>query len=283
MPFDNLEVVSLDMAKGLIATAPGGTKTEVARRIGHTVYIHNVTDPAKGLGKTENILKPAKANGKISGELVSGPWRGKAYTLTLEERATCSQSCNHWADCYGNNMPFARRYVVNAAFYARVELELGKLQADLDRKNAKRAKDGLEPLVFAVRWHVLGDAPSVEYVETWRKWFAMFPSLRVWGYSHWHPGTAIGDAILKLREDLGGLKAKDGGKFCVRFSDYPEDGPAALAADTPSAKQALADGTAIICPEQTQSKDRKESAQAITCGTCALCWTCRKHVVFISH
>ena len=38
------------------------------------------------------------------------------FTLTLIERETCTNECEHYYDCFGNNMPFAHRFEVNRAF-----------------------------------------------------------------------------------------------------------------------------------------------------------------------
>ena len=257
------------------------TKTEIAVMTGRTIILDNVKNIADGTGKSERAVK-ASSNAKIGKVIARGAWNGaKIYSLTVEERATCNRACLHWADCYGNNMPFATRYVVNDALIQQIEQDLTYYQAQTDKDNARRqklaAKHGIafSPMVFAVRLHVLGDFASVEYVEQWAKWFDMFPSLRVWGYTHWNPGTAIGNAILSLREALGGLDARLGGRFCIRFSDETEHGGGALSDTHPLAADMAESGKAFICPEQTgQTKD---------CGTCALCWTSAKHVIFKTH
>jgi hypothetical protein len=182
----------------------------------------------------------------------------------------------------------AIRYVANDAMIRQMEKDLAHWQAVTDKTNARRAKKGLAPAPFVVRLHVLGDFFSVAYVEQWAQWLDMFPSLRVWGYSHWHPGTAIGDALLTLRETTGGSDSREGARFCLRFSDDSEHGPGEISDINPIAAQLAESGQAFVCPEQTQSEERANGPNAINCGNCGLCWNVRKrakkkHVIFLKH
>ncbi|MBY0515046.1 MAG: hypothetical protein K2P78_14230, partial [Gemmataceae bacterium] len=56
------------------------------------------------------ILVSGHSNVKIGRDVRKGKLKGYwIYTLSLEERATCPTSCEHWRSCYGNAMPFAKR------------------------------------------------------------------------------------------------------------------------------------------------------------------------------
>lgn len=62
-----------------------------------TVYPTRVFDPMP----TEGVLKDGCSNSKIGGDVLKGHLKGaRIYTLTLEERATCPKSCNHWRTCF---------------------------------------------------------------------------------------------------------------------------------------------------------------------------------------
>lgn len=228
-----------------------GSATQSAIEQGTTVYRKSVKSAAS-LGKTERVVKRS-TNAKIGNLVTRGAWAGMPiFTLTLEERATCTRACIHWADCYGNNMPFATRYAAGATLEAQIEIELATLQ----RKH---------PNGFVVRCHVLGDFYSVEYVAKWGRWLMMFPALRVYGYTHHKHATPIGGAIASLACERWQIRVS--GDATVPF--------AALSADQPEAAQALASKAAFQCPEQV--------GKAASCGACALCWTARKQVVFLTH
>lgn len=67
---------------------------------------------AKSVGLPDtrtNIFMPGANNIKLGSVVRSGELKGlPIFQLTFEERATCPP-CTHLLDCYGNNMPFARR------------------------------------------------------------------------------------------------------------------------------------------------------------------------------
>jgi hypothetical protein len=259
------------------------TKTQIAAMNGKPLFLNKVKSVSDGMAGSERVVKES-TNSKLSKEITAPAWKdAKIYTVTLEERATCNRACLHWDDCYGNNMRNAVRYVADDALIRQMENDLAHWQARTDKLNAKRSAKGLEPVPFVVRLHVLGDFFSVGYVAQWAKWFGMFPSLRAWGYSHWNPGTEIGDALLSLREALGGLDARQGARFCIRFSDHDESGAGAMADTNPKAAELIDAGQAFICPEQTQSEERKAGPNAIHCGNCGLCWMSKKHVIFQTH
>jgi hypothetical protein len=130
-------------------------------------------------------LKPGKNNMKLGWIVRKGPLKGaRIFALALEERATCPASCGLWQRCYGNHMPFAARQVVN-------EHLLLTINAQLDELCARYPK-------VLVRLHVLGDFPSVAYVEFWDAQLFAHPNLYIWGYTHHLPDSPIGQAIARL-------------------------------------------------------------------------------------
>ena len=212
----------------------------------HTMYRKNVHNIATYKHK---VLKPS-TNKKLGKRVTKGRYAGfPMYTLTLEERATCPSACEHWADCYGNNMPFGHRFEIEGLM-PRLEIELDAL-------------DKRHPTGYLVRLHVLGDFYSVSYVEFWAEQLRERPALAVYGYSRNHPGeTVIGDALSDARGELGFSR------FSIRFSTLPSD---TLSANTEH--NAGKDG--IVCPVQLDKTD--------SCGTCTLCWSAFKPITFLDH
>jgi len=209
-----------------------------------TLYQKNVFNP-----KTYkfNILKPSK-NKKLGKKITKGRWKGmKFYTLALVERETCDPNCEHLEDCYGNNMPFAHRFIANKWLLIRMKPELD----DLDRKH---------PLGYVIRLHILGDFYSVEYVQWWGEQLDNRPALKIYGYSRCHPGDPIGDAIKGLRD-------KHPDRFKIRFSNLLDD-PLSANSETLTDK-------GITCPVQLEKTP--------SCGTCGLCWATPKPIRFLSH
>ena len=177
----------------------------------------------------------------------------KIYVLTLEERATCDPDCEHWLDCFGNNMPFAHRFKANTAL-------LGAISKNLDEIDAKGH-------IYLVRLHILGDFYSLEYVDFWQDQLERRPLLNIYGYTRNTPNSripkysALGLAILNVR-----IKYPD--RFAVRFSNDPSDKFSA------NSEHVSLDG--IVCPEQTGHTE--------SCGSCGLCWTMKeKPVIFLDH
>ena len=165
---------------------------------GRTIYPTTVRT-----GRDRWALKSAENTAKIGGEILKGKWAGfPAYTLTLEERATCPITCHHYRSCYGNKMHFAERIQAGADLEWRLEREVALLKTS-------------HPIGFAVRLHNLGDFYSVEYVELWDRLLARHPALHIWGYSARHDkGDAIAAALASLVE-------REWDRFAVRFSNAP--------------------------------------------------------------
>jgi hypothetical protein len=237
------------------------TKTQIAIGAGKTVFGNKVKSVLDGMGKTEKLLK-FSTNKKLGKKVRKGKYKGfPIVTLTLEERKTCPSSCAHWADCYGNNMPFATRYDVGPEFENMLELELKELQ----RKY---------PNGFLVRLHILGDFYSVSYVAKWAKWLTMFPALHIYGYTANNPKAldkkeqAIGLAIKTIRDNANG-------RFAIRFSGNFDDMFSANSMDDKRSIEQVANKNAFICPVQLDKTD--------DCGTCGLCWSSNKTVTFITH
>lgn len=206
----------------------------------------------------KRILFPASDNAKLGdGKFIitKSEWAGMPmFYLTLEERKTCPPECHHWDDCYGNNMPFAKRINHESpGFLPKLGLELRGL--------AEKYPKG-----FVVRLHVLGDFYSPEYVKYWGARLHEFPSLRVFGYTACtkENSPAIWSEIEKLlvsfpkrwkiRQSIS--KAYDGK---IAYASKLED----------NVKQAIA------CPEQTGKTN--------SCTTCGLCWSINKTIAFATH
>lgn len=201
-----------------------------------------------------NVFVSGHANVKIGrdvrkGKLFRGYW---IYTLTLEERATCPRTCHHWATCYGNHMPWAKRLKHSSRLERRIETDVAKLLAVRDRVGV------------LIRLHALGDFYSVRYVALWDALLKLHPRLAVFGYTARRPGDPIGDAIAKV-------KSIHGHRFAIRYSDGGEAEDCTVSImgedDCPP--------SAFVCPEQ--------SGRTRCCATCGLCWNTTKNVAFVEH
>jgi hypothetical protein len=242
------------------------SKTQAAIISSRSVYWMNVKSVSDGMAKTERAIKPSK-NKKLGKVVKVGRLKGaRIFTLTLEERATCPTTCAHWETCFGNNMNYAVRYKVDAALLAQIE-------DDLTVYN-KRGKP------FLVRLHILGDFPSIEYVAFWARMLGRFENLNVYGYTARLSGTPIGDAILSLRSP----------RFMVRQSgQFDGSNMSALSFDDERALPMVTAKKAIVCPTQIAKRGEYElAAKGIdtltpNCGTCGLCWTTPKNIVFLTH
>ena len=101
------------------------SKTQLAIDNGRTIYTNNVYDSISHNGRLLKVSSNKKL-GKT--KIVKGRHKGKyIYSLSLEERKTCPTSCFHWKTCYGNNMPFAHRFMGNDALMKRLDDELNIL------------------------------------------------------------------------------------------------------------------------------------------------------------
>lgn len=203
-----------------------------------------------------SLLVSGHSNIKIgrdvrSGRMFRGYW---IYTLSLEERATCPASCQHWRDCYGNSMPFAKRtdHSDHEALCAAIEGNLASLLA-------VRGRIGI-----LIRLHALGDFYSVPYVRFWSAMLALHDRLAIFGYTARSPNSEIGREIAVVKQVYGR-------RFAVRWSDGGLDRDCTVSA--PSAADVPPD--AFACPEQTGAVD--------ACGKCGACWAGDKNVAFVAH
>lgn len=202
----------------------------------------------------KNMLVSGHANVKIGrdvrkGRLFRGYW---IYTLSLEERATCPRTCNHWQTCYGNNMPWANRVQHGPRLLRRLEAELAQLLKTRNRAGV------------LVRLHALGDFYSPEYVAFWDAMLKLHPRLAIYGYTARRRGDPIGDAIAKV-------KGIHGERFAVRWSDGGEAEDCTVSI----MDEAGCPPGAFVCPEQ--------SNRTAACATCGLCWNTTKNVAFMEH
>lgn len=197
----------------------------------------------------EPVLISGHNQRKIGDTITKGDWAGlPVYTLSLEERATCPRSCKQWVGCYGNQMPFARRWKHGEDFECALLTNLARL--------GRKHREG-----FAVRVHVLGDFYSVQYVNVWREALSAIPGLHIWGYTARETDTQIGTAVQRLNKDFPT-------RCAIRFSGT----------ETVVITSADKAGEAIVCPVETGA--------SANCGSCGLCWSKSarsKVIAFIFH
>lgn len=175
------------------------------------------------------------------------------YTLSLEERATCPSTCDHWTTCYGNNMPLAYRTDHTDPTF------LPKLEANIIRLLAVRGRPGI-----LIRLHALGDFYDVSYVLFWTRMLRDHPRLAIFGYTAWLKDTAIGaaiDALVDIHPD----------RAMIRFSN----GGYSSRSTVPIVNEVDCPPGAFVCPEQTE--------QFEACGKCGACWSTLKNVAFLAH
>lgn len=220
--------------------------TEFPARTNHTSEATKVT-------LTPTIFKSGVNSRKIGSHVTKGAWKGMPiYTLTLEERATCPTYCEHFQDCFGNKMHWSTRFAVNAEF----KLEMTRQAIMLAQKH---------PAGFVVRLHVLGDFPNVPYVRTWAWLMAKHEACHVFGYTRWKKESPIGRALQTVADAFPD-------RWKIRWSERGGEMGTKTTKDI-TLKGNTPDG--IVCPAQTN--------QTSCCGTCALCWSTPKPIVFIQH
>ena len=207
--------------------------------------------PVSAMG---SILVSGHSNVKIGRDVRKGKLRGyRIFTLSLEERATCPTSCEHWRSCYGNAMPFAKRVDHrDPAFLPALAEEIDMLM--------RKPWPGV-----LIRLHALGDFYSVEYVDFWRDMLVKRPRLSVFGY------TARDGARDRIGGEVDRLNFRFPDRCLIRLSNggWPDKSTVSIKteADCPA--------NAFVCPEQT-GKTR-------CCATCAACWSTTKNVAFLVH
>lgn len=215
----------------------------------------------------EDRLLVSDVNSRKLGKTVEkGKFKGyEIYSLTLEERATCPSDCNMRSICYGNSMHLARRHRIDdLAFFATL------LEDEI-----REILDGGAPGIL-IRLHVLGDFPSVEYVNIWKDILEAHPNVAVFGYTHWNFDDPIYDAIDALRTKFKFRFAIRDSWLDADWSDDPDDLTNIFAAyvidEIPAGKKFKG---VSICPAQTDA--------TACCATCAYCWESDRAVAFIKH
>lgn len=231
-------------------------------RLDHAAVVGNTTrypGMVRLANGTERVLKSGEHNTKIGGRVRKGALKGAPiFTLTLTERATCPRSCAQYLNCYGNRMHLARRFEAGPDLERELVAEIAELS-------------GLYPDGFIVRAHILGDFYSQEYVWLWADFLKRHAPLNVFGFTHWHPGTKIGDTVRIVRDMFWP-------RFAIRFSNLFGDRNAVVLPALPVKPKV---GNGIVCPEQWDAiKGCKNDRH---CGTCALCWSTDKPIVFVEH
>lgn len=197
----------------------------------------------------------------IGRDVRKGKFKGYwIYTLSLEERATCPESCVHWRDCYGNHMPYAHRisHVDPTALMKRIEQQINELIS-------VRGRAGI-----LIRLHALGDFFSAEYVRFWSTMLAMHGRLAIYGYTARHPLSDIGRQIDRTKQIWGD-------RFAIRWSDGGAEQDCTISVHSRTERVP----GAFVCPEQQNLCNSK--GQAVVCATCGLCWSTRKNVAFMDH
>jgi len=199
------------------------------------------------------VLK-VSTNKKLGKVITKGKHKGKVMlTLTLIERETCTNECEHYTTCYGNNMPFAHRFEVNDAFMQRLESDI--------EYYVKKYKQGI-----LIRLHVLGDFESVQYVEFWNRMLYTYNTIAIYGYSRNHMTSkyeeisAIGYKIIRVR-----TTHKE--RFAIRFSNKLDEEFSANSRDITD--------KGITCLAQVKTN--------VSCSDCTLCWSSKKPIGFITH
>lgn len=225
---------------------------------GSTRYKKNIKSiPTEPASSGLFVLKDGGTNAKLGSLMTKSRWKGmRIYGLTLTERTTCWAGCQNLSRCYGDNMPFARRYQHGDELVAALLKDLSTLQSN------KRTSKG-----FIVRLHVLGDFYSEEYVRFWATALQTYPSLRIFGYTHHRHASPIGAEISRLVAENKELVS-------ILRSDADEvDDPLPKAMTILRDEPAVA-GT-VICPEQ--------SGRSPSCAECGLCMGGRVSISFIDH
>ncbi|MEM8555707.1 MAG: hypothetical protein AAGF71_12890 [Pseudomonadota bacterium] len=206
----------------------------------------------------DQVLKDGRWNSKIGGDVLVGHLKGAViYTLTLEERATCPRSCEHWRSCYGNNMSRSTRWTagpeLEAALVREVDTLCGRWQTVL------------------IRLHVLGDFYSPEYVGLWHVLMERHANLWCFGFTAHAPNTQIGQLLAAMR-------LSHGQRWSVRHSGQ-SGAWGSFTVDFPTLKKRIGGG--VVCPEQHDAMNG--GPQSRHCGNCAVCWSCDDAIVFVEH
>lgn len=209
--------------------------------------------------EVKQLLVEGRMNRKLGANVTKGRWKGAViYHLTLEERETCPRSCSAWRFCYGNNMHFARRHVLSDRLMERLDVEVDHL--------CNKHSEGI-----LVRLHTLGDFGqpglpmlALRYVRFWRDQLQKHPNLHIFGFTAHGPETLIGERVLEMTESTD--------RCWIRFSDRPDLGRRGAGIIELHDNQ-----PGLPCPYEQQKQRVRD------CGSCGLCWTMEKSVLFARH
>ena len=218
-----------------------------------TIYPKSIKTP---VGHKFKLLKPGSNNKKLGNIVTAKKWTGKRmFSLTLVERVTCPESCHHWDDCYGNNMPFAHRFNTIGLLHT-LEDEVAAL--------SKKYPEGI-----VIRLHVLGDFYSISYVAFWERILELYPNVCIYGYTaRWYE---------PIQKAIAAMNRKWSNRCVIRYSRnrayIPNDD---ILRDSWkfSAEESYV-GPTFTCPEQLGTLP--------DCASCGACWIADKTVKFLSH
>jgi hypothetical protein len=220
----------------------------------HPAVVNGTTrfpNMAKPAAQHDRLLRSGQHSRKIGSYVAKGAWHGMPIlTLTLEERATCPRSCEHWRSCYGGNMQWAPRIQPDDTLIPRLADEIWMLAIK-------------HPRGFVVRLHVLGDFFSTDYTAAWAGFLRDNAALHVFGYTARAHDSDNGAQISFMNR-----RWPD--RCVIRFSGQPKARPAAVTVTRDDEA-----GAAIVCPAQT--------GRTACCGTCALCWSTDRTIAFLRH
>jgi len=218
-----------------------------------TIYPKSIKTP---VGHKFKLLKPGSNNKKLGNIVTAKKWTGKRmFSLTLVERVTCPESCHHWDDCYGNNMPFAHRFNTVGLLHT-LEDEVAAL--------SKKYPEGI-----VIRLHVLGDFYSISYVAFWERILELYPNVCIYGYTaRWYE---------PIQKAIAAMNRKWSNRCVIRYSRnrayIPNDD--ILRDSWKFAAEESYVGPTFTCPEQLGTLP--------DCASCGACWIANKTVKFLSH
>jgi len=218
-----------------------------------TIYPKSIKTP---VGHKFKLLKPGSNNKKLGNIVTAKKWTGKRmFSLTLVERVTCPESCHHWDDCYGNNMPFAHRFNTIGLLHT-LEDEVAAL--------SKKYPEGI-----VIRLHVLGDFYSISYVAFWERILELYPNVCIYGYTaRWYE---------PIQKAIAAMNRKWSNRCVIRYSRnrayIPNDD--ILRDSWKFAAEESYVGPTFTCPEQLGTLP--------DCASCGACWIANKTVKFLSH
>jgi len=218
-----------------------------------TIYPKSIKTP---VGHKFKLLKPGSNNKKLGNIVTAKKWTGKRmFSLTLVERITCPESCHHWDDCYGNNMPFAHRFNTIGLLHT-LEDEVAAL--------SKKYPEGI-----VIRLHVLGDFYSISYVAFWERILELYPNVCIYGYTaRWYE---------PIQKAIAAMNRKWSNRCVIRYSRNRAYIPSEdiLRDSWKFAAEESYVGPTFTCPEQLGTLP--------DCASCGACWIANKTVKFLSH